>query len=138
MFKDYLIYPYQPKMFRLTTRSNTIRSLARSRFYSSKVETVKKSEEVDISEFTKQSPNFATPWSPSQRERSDLVNDVRFVQHDLESQPRAYSAMELIHRQPVRYIEHGNVAVCNGNKGRHQGHPKVFINLDQPKASTCC
>lgn len=69
--------------------------------------------------------------------RKDAIDHPKFLQKDLDLQPRPYSAMELIHKQPVRYIEHGNIAVCNGNKGRHQGHPKVFINLDQPRPNVC-
>lgn len=62
----------------------------------------------------------------------------RFIQRDLDQQPRPYAAIDLIAQEPVRYLAHSNVAVCDGNKGSTlQGHPKVFINLDQPQASTC-
>lgn len=87
-----------------------------------------------------QAPNRSKPWTPSQQPRDDAIsqNAVRFVQRDLKEQPRPYAAIDLIAQEPIRYIAHDNIAVCDGNKGSTlQGHPKVFINLDQPKASTC-
>lgn len=91
---------------------------------------------------TEQAPNRKTTWSQSQQARSDVIakHPVRFVQRDLEVQPRPYAAIDLIAKEPIRYLSHedGNIAVCDGNKGDNlQGHPKIFINLDQPKANTC-
>lgn len=86
-----------------------------------------------------QAPNRSQTWSPTQASRIDVISKhpVRFTQKDLSLQPQPYAAIELISKEPVRYIE-GNVAVCDGNKGSTlQGHPRVFINLDQPRASTC-
>lgn len=86
-----------------------------------------------------QAPNNAATWSPTQASRIDVIskNAVRFTQKDLALQPQPYAAIELIAKEPVRYLD-TNVAVCDGNKGLTlQGHPKVYINLDQPKASTC-
>lgn len=88
-----------------------------------------------------QAPNRAEIWSPSQASRIDIIDKYphRFVQRDLAKQPQPYAAIELIAQEPIKYLGHGeNIAVCDGNKGLTlQGHPKVFINLDQPQASTC-
>lgn len=66
-----------------------------------------------------------------------MQTGLRFVQRDLSKQPKPYSAMELIAKQPIRYLEHTNIAVCNGNKGSVQGHPKIFINLDPARPHAC-
>lgn len=87
-----------------------------------------------------QAPNRDNKWSASQARRLDVIAEHphRFTQKNLADQPQPYSAMELIAKEPVRYLHEGNIAVCDGNRGSTlQGHPKVFINLDQPKASTC-
>ena len=89
-----------------------------------------------------QAPNRNVTWSPSQEERIEIISKYpyRFVQKDLEEQPRPYAAIDLIAKEPIKYLSHeqGNIAVCDGNRGSTlQGHPKVFINLDQPKAATC-
>lgn len=99
-------------------------------------------EELQQNPLAEQAPNRAEPWTPSQESRLNVIakHPHRFVQRDLELQPRPYAAIELIAKEPIRYLSHdeGNVAVCDGNRGSTlQGHPKVFINLDQPKASTC-
>lgn len=83
-----------------------------------------------------QAPNRADTWSPSQRSRDEIFKtDPRFVGKDLSKQPQALAAIELIKQQPINYI-HGNIAVCCGTDFV-QGHPKVYINLDKDKASTC-
>lgn len=97
-------------------------------------------EELEQNKNALQAPNRAEPWTPSQIPRIDVIDKFpfRFVQRDLDKQPQPYSAMELIAKEPVRYLSHGNIAVCDGNKGTTlQGHPKVYINLDQPKPATC-
>lgn len=91
---------------------------------------------------TEQAPNSPSTWSQNQESRLEIMsrNAPRFVQRDLELQPKPYAAIDLIAKEPVRYLSHseGNIAVCDGNKGDTlRGHPKIFINLDQPKASTC-
>jgi NADH dehydrogenase (ubiquinone) Fe-S protein 6 len=83
----------------------------------------------------KQAPNRADTWAPSQRPRAEAQVGPRFEQRDLEVQPRPYAAIELIAKQPVRYL-HSSSAVCDGGKGA-QGHPKIFINLDKPGAHAC-
>lgn len=87
-----------------------------------------------------QAPNRATIWTPSQAARADVIatHPHRFTQKNLSEQPQPYAAIELIAKAPVTYLNHDNIAVCDGNKGSTlQGHPKVFINLDQPKPATC-
>lgn len=98
--------------------------------------------ELESNPIAQQAPNRVETWTRSQESRLNILSRFayRFIQKDLDQQPRAYSAMELISKQPVRYLSHeeGNIAVCDGNKGSTlQGHPKVFINLDKPMASTC-
>lgn len=98
--------------------------------------------ELKQNPITEQAPNRKTTWSESQEVRSEVIakHPFRFVQRDLDLQPRPYAAIDLIAKEPVRYLSHedGNIAVCDGNKGDTlQGHPKIFINLDQPKANTC-
>jgi NADH dehydrogenase (ubiquinone) Fe-S protein 6 len=99
-------------------------------------------EELKNNEFAQQAPNRTETWSPTQASRLDVIaqHPHRFVQRELETQPRPYAAIDLIAKEPVRYLSahDGNVAVCDGNRGSTlQGHPKVFINLDQPRAATC-
>lgn len=87
-----------------------------------------------------QAPNRDTTWSASQESRLDAIarQPFKFVQRDLEQQPRPYAAIDLIAKEPVRYLSEGNVAVCDGNRGQLvQGHPKVFINLDRAQPNTC-
>lgn len=87
-----------------------------------------------------QAPNRDATWSQSQESRADVISKhpYRFIQKVLAKQPRPYAAIDLIAKEPIKFLAHGNVAVCDGNRGNTlQGHPKVFINLDQPKASTC-
>lgn len=95
--------------------------------------------ELQNNPLIEQAPNRAEPWAPSQQSRLDVISKFayRFIQKDLSQQPRPYSAMELIAKQPIRYV-HDSIAVCDGNKGSTlQGHPKIFINLDKPEPSTC-
>lgn len=99
-------------------------------------------KDLQSNAFANQAPNRNVTWSPSQEERIEIISKYpyRFVQKDLEEQPRPYAAIDLIVKEPIKYLSHeqGNIAVCDGNRGSTlQGHPKVFINLDQPKAATC-
>ena len=50
-------------------------------------------------------------------------------------QPRPYAAIELIHKQPVRWIKDRSVA-CDGGGGP-LGHPRIFVNLDKPQICWC-
>lgn len=45
------------------------------------------------------------------------------------------AAIELIHKQPVRWSKE-RVASCDGGGGP-LGHPKIFINVDKPEITPC-
>ncbi|KAJ1866592.1 hypothetical protein H4R99_006927 [Coemansia sp. RSA 1722] len=90
---------------------------------------------ADIEIAVQQAPNRETTWSSDQRPRSEIINDPRFVQADLLSQPRPMAAIELIAEEPVREIE-GRLACCDGGGGA-LGHPRVWINLDEGKPESC-
>lgn len=45
------------------------------------------------------------------------------------------AAIELIHKQPVRWTK-SSVVNCDGGGGP-LGHPKIFINTDKPEIATC-
>ncbi|CAN3377426.1 hypothetical protein DIURU_003332 [Diutina rugosa] len=124
--------------------SRTVRSTGRviaRRTNSTAASTGLTKAQLETNVNAKQAPNRADIWSASQEARIDVISKhpVRFVQRDLAEQPQPYAAIDLIAQQPIRYLGHGeNIAVCDGNRGSTlQGHPKVFINLDQPKAATC-
>lgn len=51
------------------------------------------------------------------------------------SQPASYAAIELIHKQPVRWT-HDRVVACDGGGGP-AGHPRIFINTDKPEIAVC-
>lgn len=97
-------------------------------------------EELAHNKNAMQAPNRDATWSSTQESRAKILakNAHRFIQKDLSTQPQPYAAIDLIAKQPVTYLAEGNIAVCDGNKGSTlQGHPKVYINLDQPQAGTC-
>ncbi|PJF16503.1 hypothetical protein PSACC_03690 [Paramicrosporidium saccamoebae] len=73
-----------------------------------------------------QAPNRATVWSQRQRPKNDAMVGPRFIEVNLDSQPRPLSAIELLKQTPVLSIKARTVA-CDG--GGLLGHPKVFINL---------
>lgn len=82
-----------------------------------------------------QAPNRNEIWSESQRPSSEAFAGPRFVQRDFDRQPQPYAAIELIAKEPVRYV-HDHTAVCDGGSGA-QGHPKIFINVDKPGSHPC-
>ncbi|KAK4204489.1 zinc-finger domain-containing protein [Triangularia verruculosa] len=82
-----------------------------------------------------QAPNRTEVWSRTQRPRADAMTGPRFEQTDLENQPRPWAAIELIHKEPVRWT-HDRVVACDGGGGP-AGHPKVFINLDKAEITPC-
>jgi NADH dehydrogenase (ubiquinone) Fe-S protein 6 len=84
---------------------------------------------------SQQAPNRATTWSASQQTRAQGQQGPRFEQTDLSLQPQPYAAIDLIAKEPIRFVD-SDVAVCDGGRGA-QGHPKVFINIDKPGAHTC-
>ncbi|KAK6384800.1 hypothetical protein LTS17_002363 [Exophiala oligosperma] len=82
-----------------------------------------------------QAPNRAKPWSRSQMPRELAMTGPRFEQTIIESQPAPYAAIELIHKQPVRWVDDKRVA-CDGGGGP-LGHPKIYINVDKPQICWC-
>ncbi|KAH9178709.1 ubiquinone oxidoreductase 20 kd subunit [Lactarius sanguifluus] len=82
-----------------------------------------------------QSPNRAATWSTSQHPRPAGQSGPRFEQTVMDLQPNPLSAMELLANEPVRLI-HDRKAVCDGGSGP-LGHPKIYINLDQPGPRSC-
>ncbi|KAH9898900.1 hypothetical protein F4778DRAFT_782500 [Xylariomycetidae sp. FL2044] len=82
-----------------------------------------------------QAPNRKEIWSRSQRPRAKAMTGPRFEQTDFDLQPQAPAAIELIHKQPVRWT-HDRVVACDGGGGP-AGHPRVFINVDKPEISPC-
>lgn len=50
-------------------------------------------------------------------------------------QPQPYAAIELIHQQPVRWVD-GQTVACDGGGGP-LGHPRIFINVDKPQICWC-
>ena len=67
-------------------------------------------------EFVKpQAPNRAVTWARSQKPREQAMTGPRFEQTNLEYQPRPPAAIELINKQPIRYID-DRVARCDGGK----------------------
>ncbi|KAI0462132.1 hypothetical protein LJB42_004219 [Komagataella kurtzmanii] len=118
-------------MLRLTRTS--IRRISTKELTTARIKDISKPDENNLQQ---QAPNRISPWSKSQKPRAEAQDNVRFAVKDLAKQPRPYAAIDLIYKQPIRYIEHDNVAVCDGNGGA-QGHPKVYINLDQNKAIPC-
>lgn len=129
------ISPYRPNLLSLVRFQSSLQPAR-------KTVTGLTKDELKNNEFARQAPNRQAVWSKSQESRLEIIAKYpsRFVQRDLDKQPRPYAAIDLIAQEPIRYLSHamGSVAVCDGNReSTLQGHPKVFINLDQPKAHTC-
>ncbi|KAI4128929.1 MAG: hypothetical protein LQ338_002481 [Usnochroma carphineum] len=82
-----------------------------------------------------QAPNRAEPWSRSQMPRERAMSGPRFEQTIMEYQPQPQAAIELIHKQPVRWTEQ-RVVSCDGGGGV-LGHPRIFINVDKPHIHWC-
>ncbi|KAE9963796.1 hypothetical protein BLS_008905 [Venturia inaequalis] len=95
------------------------------------VEKVKDAEEMRVA----QAPNRADVWSRSQNPRAKAMVGPRFEQTIMEDQPRPLAAIDLIHKQPVRW-RHERVVSCDGGGGP-LGHPRIFINLDKPQIAGC-
>ncbi|KAF5099699.1 hypothetical protein D0Z03_000960 [Geotrichum reessii] len=126
----------------IAARSLANKSVARvasnsARFFSvtSRTQYLVPSDEQQAAAVQKQSPNRADTWAKSQKPRSEALQGVRTLQRNLEDQPQPYAAINLISQTPIIYL-HENTAVCDGGKGV-QGHPKIYINLDKPKAHAC-
>ncbi|KAJ2354732.1 hypothetical protein IWW50_003744 [Coemansia erecta] len=71
------------------------------------------SASTETKELTQQAPNRKVTWSETQRPRADIINDPRFVQVDLDGQPRPMAAIELITEEPIREVE-TRLACCDG------------------------
>lgn len=80
-----------------------------------------------------QASNRTKTWSLSQQEKEKAMSGPRFQQTQLSMQPNPQSAMELISKVAVKFVD-SRVVSCDGGE---LGHPKVFINLDQGKATSC-
>ncbi|RDA86735.1 hypothetical protein CP532_4172 [Ophiocordyceps camponoti-leonardi (nom. inval.)] len=93
------------------------------------------SKELSQSEELSQAPNRVGVWSRSQNPRSKAMTGPRFEQTDMSLQPQPMSAMEMIHKQPVRWT-HERVVACDGGGGP-AGHPRIFINTDKPEIAVC-
>lgn len=66
---------------------------------------------------------------------TSLETVVQKADLSLQLQPRPFAAIELIHKQPVRWIK-GRSASCDGGGGP-LGHPRIFINVDKPQICWC-
>ncbi|ETI24549.1 hypothetical protein G647_03918 [Cladophialophora carrionii CBS 160.54] len=82
-----------------------------------------------------QAPNRANVWSRNQMPREVAMSGPRFEQTIIEAQPRPYAAIELIHKQPVRWVD-TKIVACDGGGGP-LGHPRIFINTDRPQICWC-
>ncbi|MCJ1258648.1 hypothetical protein MMC24_006481 [Lignoscripta atroalba] len=82
-----------------------------------------------------QAPNRAGVWSRSQQPREKAMVGPRFEQTIMDFQPQPYAAIDLIHKQPVRWT-HKRIVSCDGGGGP-LGHPKIFINVDKPQINMC-
>ncbi|ETS80018.1 hypothetical protein PFICI_07547 [Pestalotiopsis fici W106-1] len=82
-----------------------------------------------------QAPNRTGIWSRSQKPRAQAMSGPRFEQTDFDLQPQPRAAIELIHKQPVRWT-HDKVVACDGGGGP-AGHPRIFINTDKPEIAAC-
>ncbi|KAI9830044.1 MAG: hypothetical protein M1819_005874 [Sarea resinae] len=82
-----------------------------------------------------QAPNRKDVWARSQNPRDKAMVGPRFEQTIMEYQPQPYAAIELIHKQPVRWQKESRVS-CDGGGGP-LGHPRIFINVDKPQICWC-
>ncbi|KAI9904956.1 hypothetical protein N3K66_001485 [Trichothecium roseum] len=82
-----------------------------------------------------QAPNRLGVWSKNQKARSAAMTGPRFEQTDFSLQPQAKAAIEMVHKEPVRWT-HDRMAVCEGGGGP-AGHPKIYINTDKPEIAIC-
>ncbi|KAF8560351.1 ubiquinone oxidoreductase 20 kd subunit [Imleria badia] len=119
---------------RLTTRFPLLKTLGRASSTAASKPTppAPVSESSDVAP---QSPNYPTTWSTTQKPRPAARSGPRFEQTLMELQPNPLSAMELVANEPIRVV-HGRKAVCDGGGGS-LGHPKIYINLDQPGPRPC-
>ncbi|KAF2734344.1 hypothetical protein EJ04DRAFT_466863 [Polyplosphaeria fusca] len=99
-------------------------------------ESVEKGEELRVMQApNRQAPNRKATWSTNQQPREVAMSGPRFEQTIFADQPRPYAAIDLIHKQPVRWVKERIVA-CDGGGGP-LGHPRIFINTDKPQIAPC-
>ncbi|EEP79146.1 hypothetical protein UREG_03992 [Uncinocarpus reesii 1704] len=96
---------------------------------------LQESVEQASAEVQMQAPNRATTWARSQQPREVAMSGPRFEQTIMDYQPRPYAAIELIHKQPVRWTKE-RIVSCDGGGGP-LGHPRIFINTDKPEIAAC-
>ncbi|OMJ22447.1 NADH dehydrogenase [ubiquinone] iron-sulfur protein 6, mitochondrial [Smittium culicis] len=70
-------------------------------------------------------------------ESGDLVDLNAFKQAPNHPTPRPLAAIDLIAKQPVRIVN-GRKAYCDGEVSGSSGHPRVYINLDNPNSPATC
>jgi len=92
-------------------------------------------EEEARRQFERQAPNRQEVWSRSQQERKRAMVGPRFEQTIMEYQPQPFAAIELIHKQPVRWTDE-RVVACDGGGGP-LGHPRIYINVDKSQICWC-
>ncbi|TLD20252.1 hypothetical protein PspLS_08320 [Pyricularia sp. CBS 133598] len=119
-----------------TISARQLESGAATAVSASKTETAPKTTDPSLQPLeVLQAPNRTDIWARSQRSRSEAMTGPRFEQTDFAQQPQPYSAMELVHKEPVRWT-HDRVVACDGGGGP-AGHPRVFINVDKPEITPC-
>ncbi|KAJ9602201.1 hypothetical protein H2200_013321 [Cladophialophora chaetospira] len=94
-------------------------------------ETAEAAEEMRVM----QAPNRASVWSRNQMPRELAMSGPRFEQTIIAAQPQPYAAIDLIHKQPVRWVD-SKIVACDGGGGP-LGHPRIFINTDKPQICWC-
>ncbi|KAI9883173.1 MAG: hypothetical protein M1823_005067 [Watsoniomyces obsoletus] len=123
--------PNPPKPVQNVSETNAIPTTAGGNIDAPLQETAEEGER----QRSMQAPNRARPWSTSQQERSKAMVGPRFEQTIMEYQPQPWAAIDLIHQQPVHWTKE-KLAVCDGGGGP-LGHPRIYINLDQPAIIPC-
>lgn len=79
-------------------------------------------------------PSSLNPRKPF--DLGDLIGEDSGGEHKLTTiQPSPEAAIELIHKQPVRWVHERQVS-CDGGGGP-LGHPRVYVNVDKPQICTC-
>ncbi|PKX96487.1 zinc-finger domain-containing protein [Aspergillus novofumigatus IBT 16806] len=71
-------------------------------------------------------------WDAPMREEPEAGERNRQLQAPT---PQPMAAIELIHKQPVRWTNK-RIVSCDGGGGP-LGHPRIFINTDKPEIATC-
>ncbi|KAL4819811.1 lactobacillus shifted protein [Aspergillus spinulosporus] len=84
---------------------------------------------------TMQAPNRKGTWASNQKPRAEAMSGPRFEQTIMHLQPTPMAAIELIHKQPVRWVK-DRIVSCDGGGGP-LGHPRIFINTDKPEIVPC-